>query len=82
MTNITSDETSKDETIQRLINENSILNKLIKQAKFEFSFIQEVEGLTFEASIKKMSLICKEQKKLIRNLEEELKKLKKDKSIY
>jgi hypothetical protein len=58
-----SKEQDKDETINRLIQENSNLNKAIREAKYEMTALPEIEGLSLTAGIKLLVKMYIEAKK-------------------
>lgn len=66
-----------DETIQRLIAENSFSNKMISETKIELSQFGDIDGMSFIAAVK---AIVKKYKDLVSEntkLKEEIKILKK-----
>ena len=68
---------TKDETIDRLIAENSYTNKMISETKVELSQFGDIDGMSFIAAVK---TLVKKYKDLVAEntkLKEENKNLKK-----
>ena len=68
-----------EEVIERLIKENSFLNQLVTEAKYELSSIGGIDGLSFLGAVKALVKKHKETEKVMWELQEQLKKLNKDK---
>jgi hypothetical protein len=68
---------NKDEVIERLINENSLVNRAVNEAKIELSQFGDIDGMSFLSAIK---TIIKKYNNLVNEnylLKEEIKKLTK-----
>lgn len=68
---------NKDDTIDRLIQENTFQNKIMQEAKFFLTQIKGIEGLSFLASIKALIKRCIELESETTKLKEDIKKLTK-----
>ena len=77
MTNQKHPSLDKDETISRLINENSQYNKMMQEMKYELSGVNIVNGLSFLSAIKTLIKKFHENEVELRRLQEKINLLNK-----
>lgn len=70
--------TDFDETIDRLIKENSFLSNLMNQGKYELFSVKELEGLSFLGAIKSLVKKYCDQQNEIHQLKQKIKELSKN----